>query len=193
MKQFLIPPTFDPAYSLLGRWLRHRTHALQAEARYYLYAVVGFVALVLVSFVAWALVGGAISADPGGAPAFAFFAGEVLFLVVFVATCFVGRRPAASVSVSRWAIVAVQGGRRASPRFRDIVGVEAVSELTFHRHYRRYERVMEFAGRRSERYLLIKTNDAVIAIGMESAQVDELLRLVQRGTEELAPQMRIDA
>jgi len=179
-RQIDIPRSFDPAYSVLGRWLRRRSDRLQAEARFYLYSVSLFVGLVFVGYVSWTVLRHLVVGEPSGMLARAISAVPVVTAVAFVALCIVGFRPIVHLRIHHRTIAVEQGGRELKLRIDEIVGAETVAASTYHRVYRRYAGVHEFSRRQAEEFLLLKASHDTLALGLTAEQREEVLSWLQR-------------
>jgi hypothetical protein len=171
---------FDPTRSVLGRWLRKDSDRLRGEARFYLFAVTGTVLLLLTSLIIWALIKDQVVAEPQGTAALVFYVGQLLYAGTFVLTCMLGFRPRIVVTLSRGMIEVRQGQGSMILRTRDIKNIEIVSGSTLPRHYRRFASLSEFSGRSQQNYLLLKTADRALVLGLTGPQQDEFLSLLRK-------------
>jgi len=171
---------FDPTRSVLGRWLAKDSDRLRGEARFYLFAVTGSVVLLLTSLIIWAMLRNRVIAEPQGTAALVFFVAQLLAAGTFVLTCVLGFRPRTVVTLSRGMIDVRQGRRSMILRTRDIKNIEIAPGSTLPRHYRRFANLAEFSGRSQQNYLLLKTADRVLVLGLTGPQQDEFLRLLRQ-------------
>lgn len=169
---------------MLGRWLRKDSDRLRGEARFYLFAVTGSVLLLLTSLIIWAIIKDRIVAEPQGTAALGFYVGQLLSVGMVVVTCVLGFRPRTVVTLSRGMIDVRQGRRSMILRTRDIKNIEIVPGSTLPRHYRRFADLSEFSGRSQQNYLLLKTADRALVLGLTGPQQAEFLSLLRQ--EELS-------
>lgn len=176
--RYAIARRFDPTYSLLGRWLRGRSDRLRGEALYYLFAITGLVALTFAVLVSWALLGVDAPADTAGT---LLFTGVLaLAALAFAVVCVVGFKPKAIITISRDAIQLAQGRHAVRMLLTDITEIATVTALTFHRRFRHFAHVHEFSGRPAGSYLLIKTEDCIVGIGLQESERQDLARALRR-------------
>ena len=167
---------------------------MQAEARYYLVAVLAIVALVFLSFVIWGIFRERIMADSTSTVAVIFFVGQILGVLVFILTSVVGYKPGVVIRVSSQVIEIEQGEDYVRIPARDVTGVETVDDVVFHRHYRRFAQLREFSGRSPDAYLLLRTDETVIGLGIGTHERAEVLNALSAGRQSeaatLAPAAR---
>lgn len=171
---------FDPARSVLGRRLARAHGPLRGEARYYLWAVMIFLIVLIANFVLWAALKPVLEAGGPVVPgAFLFRIAQPLSLILFVSICVIGFRRPIHVLITDPEVVITQGDRREQVRKSAITSIEIVPEVTWHRHYRRYRRVISFKGGRADEHVVIRAGERIITIAIDGNAAQRLVDLVR--------------
>jgi len=165
---YIIPGRFHVGYSILGRWLMRRGgDQRQASARF-IVSLAGIVlTLVLAQYLAWALLGSKILADPGGREALWFWYGQLGVGVAFYLACLLGYQPTIDISVSDRAVSIRRGRESIRLSYDDVVRVTEISALDFYRHYAKYQRTRSFVNRLADTVLLIHMTDGDVVLGLQ--------------------------
>ncbi len=173
--EITIPRSFDPSWSSLGLLLRREDIPRVAVARYYFWAVVLLVSIILAGILAWAILHREIESDPQGAVAIAFWCAQLIVGGVYVLTCAIGFRPAINIRLADGFLRITQNGRKLMVSKEDVTGVDVVSATDVHRHYARYRDAHIFMGPSLEDYLLLRVGDGVVVIGVGGSTREEIM------------------
>lgn len=173
-RAFLIPGRLHPGYSLLGRWLRHRTGDARRAEALHVVLLGGLLVAVLLAFnVAWTLLPGS------GATSWtlALWGGGSLLLLILVGAA--GWEPAVRVEAGGAGLRVRRGTAGVDVTYDAVLRVETVPALRYHRHYRRYAAVQHFVNRPVDAALLLHLADGIVALGLSAgdrAAVEALVR-----------------
>ena len=170
---------FAPSYSLLGRWLRHRTgDARRAEA--HLIVVLTLLGIGVLLFPALA---GSLGSGLGGG-AYTLTGGAVLGLVLLGSAVLlggvVGFKPALRVTCTPTVLQLRQGARTLTCSYADITHLAWISAVALHRHYGRYAGTQLFTGRvkTERRLLLLHTTEGPVVVGLPPDDLVTLFALL---------------
>ncbi len=176
-----VPRRFHPGHSLLGRWIRARvSDARVAEGAF----ILAFSAILLVvtigQYVAWAVLQPAMAADPTLLPIFWF--AQLLAVVLFVAVCVAGWRPAIAIVVGDDALVVEERTRTTRIPLLGIERVARISYQTYYSHYRRYARTRSYLSPAADGdAVLVETPDFPIVFALPAEDREALIaRLTDR-------------
>jgi len=166
-QRFVMPARFHPGYSPVGRWVRRRVGDARRAEAYFILTLVGAVAmLALAQYVAWALVQDAVTANPGGPAAMAFWGGQVAAVALYALTCVLGFQPSVEVAVTPDGVRIRQGKEALTLASDEVLRVETIPALVFHRHHRRYAGTRVFVTRMPPEVLLLHTREGPVALGL---------------------------
>ncbi len=179
--EITIPRSYDPSWSRLGRYLRGRDDPRITVARYYFWAVVILVLMVLTGILAWAILHEDIVSDPQGPLAAGFWFAQLVGATAYAVVCGIGFRPAIHIDLKDGVLRIRHGDRQLTLGAEDVSRAEPVTAVDVHRHYARYRNAQIFIGPSLDDYLLLRTGDAVVVLGVDGRSRDELVeRLSQR-------------
>ena len=171
---------FDPARSVLGRRFARADGPLRGEARYYLWAVMIFLIVLVANFVSWAALTPVLEAgEPTATVAVLFRIAQPLSVLLFVSLCVIGFRRPIHLLITEPELVVTQGDRREQVRKSAITSIEIVAATAWHRHYRRYRRVISFAGARAHEHVVIRAGERIITIGIDGDVARRLVDFVR--------------
>jgi hypothetical protein len=177
---FHVPRRFHPAYSLLGRGLRRRVgDARRAEALFLVTLSLLALGLLLAQFAAWTWLKPAITAEPLGPMAVAFWIAQLGALILTGSICVVGFTPPLSVMLTPTQVELRRGRHERLVPYAEITAVASISALLYHRHYSRYAATDVFVNRLPPRVLLLHTPAAPIALGLLPEDHDTVMRLLE--------------
>ena len=185
---YIIPSRFNPARSLLGRWIRlHSADARQAESTYVVVVVLSFLALLLVHFLGWAFV------QPAGAGV-AIILSEVVLVLAYGAFAFAGRDPAIIITPQASALEISRGDDVELVLPSDEIETACtIDARTFHRHYRRYAQTRVFVNRVPAELLLLRWNGIPVVLGPAKDDLSTLLQLLERRISADCASSHVDA
>lgn len=169
---FEAPRSYDPAYSLLGRFVRARVgDPLRAEALFIVALTLLAVALLMSHYLGWALLKPVLSGQSNWQ--LVFWGGQVTSVLVLAAVGLVGFRPAVRVECTTNGIGLKQGDRSRMLARTDVQEAANLSATEYHRHYRRFTRTQAFVTARPEVLLRLHTNRGPIVIELpnEAARI----------------------
>ena len=171
---FHTPPRFHPGYAPLYRWLHRWTEdRLQAGALHILVLAGAALGLLLVHFVAWAVLQVPLHdwTDPQALQLWGVTLGG---LALIGGLGLVGVQPAVTVRCTHEALHLEQGHRQRTLPYDALQTVDVISATTYHRHYRLYARTHPFIGIRGERLVLLRTAENVVVIGLTASDQQAL-------------------
>lgn len=170
-----IPRSFSPAHSVLGRLILRRTgDRLRAEAEYIFVVTMGVVLWILADFALWSLLAERIAADPTGRVALAFFAAQVGVPLSGFLVAGIGFRPEIRISLDPDGLTLVRGAERVELPLEDVLAVESVDAVRYHRGLRLLETTRPFINRPVDRVLTVSSPTMTLALGLESEDRDAL-------------------
>lgn len=172
---FCGPARFDPSYSILGRLLRSRVSDRNRAGAYFVVAsAVLVLATVVAQFFAWSFLEPALSADPGGNAATAFWVVQIAAVLLLIFGVVLGRAPQLVVTLHQHHLVVRQGSREATAALSEIETVRRVTALQFHREYRPFADVRAFICGTPPLVMVVETPRGVLGIGLPASEHKEL-------------------
>ena len=156
----------------------------QAEAAYLIAVSMLLLVLLLTQYLAWALLGSMMQADPGGSVALLFWGTQGVGMILFVLLGVIGFKPAVTVTIEPEGLHVRQGERTCTVHYDDMDTAEPLSALLFHRHYARYAATQVFVSQMPTTLLLIKTAHTPVVVGLRP---EAHLALLHHLHAELAP------
>jgi hypothetical protein len=177
-ERYHIPGRLDPTRSLLGRLVcaadRDR---MRCENRFYLLAIGGLMAYLVVVFLAWAWLNA--GSPPGQEATESFWALQTLILAGVLAVCWLGYRPSVCVDVSEEGVrVRVGGGSSEHLPVEDLRSVTRIDAQVHHQHYRLYAATRSFVGPPHATVVLIRTDRHAWILGISPAEQNGLVERV---------------
>lgn len=171
---YIIPSRFNPARSLLGRWIRLRSvDDRQAGSTYVVVAVLSFLALLLVHFLGWSFI------QPAGAET-TIVLSEVVFILAYAAFAFAGRDPAITIRTEASSLkISRDGDAELILPYDEIDAACRIDARTFHRHYRRYAQTRVFVNHVPAELLLFRWNGIPVVLGPTNDDLSTLLQLFE--------------
>ena len=136
--------------------------------------------VLIANFVSWAALNPILEAERQAATVTVVFRiAQPLSLLVFVSLCVIGFRRPIRVLITDPEVVITQGDRREQVRKSAITSIEIVPATTWHRHYRRYRRVISFEGARAHEHVVIRAGERIITIGIDGDAARRLVDLIR--------------
>ncbi len=179
-QHFVMPARFHPGYSLAGRWVRRRVGDPRRAEAYFTLTLVGVMAMLApAQYVVWALVQEAVLANPGGPTALAFWGGQIAAVTLYAATCVIGFQPPVEVAVMPGGVRIRQGKDALTLASDEVLRMETIPALLFHRHHRRYAGTRVFVNRMPPEVLLLHTKEGPVALGLAPADRAALIAHLQ--------------
>ena len=135
--------------------------------------------LLLVNYLAWAVLQPVLEADPTEAFATTFWLAQVTsFLLAFV-VCAFGFAPPIHVTCAPRALEVAQGERAARVPYDALRAVTPLPARLYHRHYRRYAAARCFVNRPDDELLLLRTGDGrPVVVGVPEGRRPDLMRAI---------------
>jgi hypothetical protein len=156
----------------------------QAEAAYLIAVSMLLLVLLLTQYLAWALLGPTMQADPAGSVTLLFWAAQGVGMILFVLLGVIGFKPAVTVTIEPAGLHLRQGERTCTVCYGDMDAAEPLSAVLFHRHYARYAATQVFVSQMPTTLLLIKTAQAPVVVGLRP---EDHLALLHHLQAELTP------
>ncbi len=170
--RLVIPRSFHPPASLLGRLVRRWTQdRRQAESFYYVAAVLVLAVGSLLSQWGWVAFG---TGGPGGTPMPGYYAVQVAGGLLLAGCCLLGWKRPVVVTARRQALDIRQGAEAVSLHYGRIHAAERISADAYHRHWRRYAATRVFVNRLPAELLLLRTASGPLVLGLPPADLDQL-------------------
>lgn len=167
--RFVIPRSFHPPASLLGRRVRRGARdARQAESLYVVVAALVLCAGALASQWGWIAWG----TDPD--TAVAYFVAQTVGWLLLAGTCLAGWRPRAVVVARERMLDVRQGDEALSLHYGRIASAERITAAAYHRHWRRYAATRVFVNRLPDELLLLRTAAGPVVLGLAAPDLDRL-------------------
>lgn len=168
------------AYSPAGRLIRRRIpDSRQAENVFILFAVAVLLVLMLANQFAWAFIRTEVLASPEGPLAIAFWVTQLVAGFGYLFGFVVGFKPEIVVTWTPETLRIDTESDSVSVDHEDVLGVQVVSPLSYHRHYRRYAATRDFVNRLPEEVLLVQTDDGPIMLGLDADDRSTLMKLMR--------------
>ncbi len=161
---------------MLGRWINHYVKDRdRAEGILILGVALTSILLIVGFYIGWVIVQPAAEADPTGATALAYFAAQLITVVVFLLVTVIGFKPALTVTVEDHSLLITQGKKKRHIALSVITSVSTITPLQFHRHYRKYRDTQSFFNKIEGDLLLLTTAEGPIVIGLNQQDLATLL------------------
>ena len=98
--------------------------------------------------------------------------------VVFFSTCLLGRQPRIDVVLEESTLEVSSAGGAFRIPLDSVTRVQRIDAQLYHRHYRRYERVLTFVNRIPDQLLLIETVERPVVLGLSESGLQRLERVL---------------
>ena len=177
--RFVVPASFHPPASLLGRLARRRAQDdRQGESYYFVAAALVLCVGSLLSQWGWVAFG---TSGPGGLPEPWYFAVQVVGGLLLGGAVLLGWKPAVAVVAHEGGLDIRRGTEAVSLNYARIHAAERISADAYHRHWRRYAATRAFVNRLPAELLLLRTASGPLVLGLAPADLDRLeLHLAER-------------
>ncbi|NNF03614.1 MAG: hypothetical protein HKN17_04025 [Rhodothermales bacterium] len=184
---FVIPRSFSPTHSPLGRLILRRTgDRLRAGAVYINAVTFGVVGWLLIDFAVWGLLADTIRSDPAGSAAVAFFAFQLGIPVAGLLLAGIGFRPEIRVLLNDDGLTIARGAERLHLTRGEVRSAETMDAVAYHRGPRLLRSTRPFINRPVESVLVIARDDGLVVLGLDPADRKRLLTAL-RPTVSRAP------
>lgn len=147
----------------------------RVEALFIVVLSVLALALLLVQYLAWALLQPVIVATPDGPTAIAFWIGQVGAFALVVGCCVVGFEPTITVAAEEERLRFYRNDHVLDLSYGAIDEVRTITALRYHRHWRRYAATHAFVNRPDGDLLLLHTDVGPVVLGLAPDDREALL------------------
>jgi hypothetical protein len=177
---FSIANRFNMGYSPVAKLIRSRvSDTMRAENLFILVSASIVIALMLVNQFAWALIRNDVMQHPTGDVAISYWLCQLGFASLFLFTCIIGFKPAATITCTKSAVNIQQGKTQISVPYTAIETMKTVSDMTFHRHYRLYKNTFAFVNEPQQDMVLLRTKDHPIVLGLNAKDVNDFMQHIE--------------
>ena len=191
-KTYFVNRRFHIGYSILGRQIRRKiADQHYAEGVFILAFAAVFFSLLIANYLGWAIMQDILT-NPSNAitqpevVTMGFWIGQVSLASLFIFGCFLGFKPALTVTFEpNKGLRIKQGKNTVFVPADDIVSATLIPAIRYHRHYAKYHGTRAFFVKLPPALILISTLSGPVLLGLQDADQKELLDALQPQSEKI--------